>query len=399
MSTKITTALAIFKLIQSKGSLASYEISDTLDMPKSTVSINIKHLLKNNLIRIEEINGSKRFKFKINEKNGFVAGIDVGQTHLSVAVFDLDGDMKDFHEEAIILIDFTPDEYIKKITLFLKNILKRNNIEIKKLLAIGIGVPAAVDYKRKILLSPPVMPMWHNYSFHSKIEEVFSCPVFVDNDVNIMALGEHKAGVGLGVDDFLLVKVATGIGMGIIARSEIYRGDIGSAGDIGHIAVENSKISCWCGNVGCLEAIAGGRALIKEAYKSVENLQSNFLEEKAKNNKIDIEDIVQGALQGDSECQKIVENSAKRIGEVLSKLVNALNPKLIVIDGQLARFGEKFLAVIREAIYKRSTPLATLNLEIKKSNLEGKNGCFGAAFLSIDELFSNKNILEILNKK
>ncbi len=389
--------LKILNLIRHKGSLAPFEISELLSIPKSTVSMGLKSLLTYGIIRKKKIVGSKRSKFKINEKAGFVGGVDLGQTHLYIGIFNLDGDLIDSIREKIILIDKEPSDVINKIIDNLKYLIDKNNIELDHFLAIGVGVPAVIDYKYKVLISPPVMPKWDNYFFTDNITRVFSCPVYIDNDVNIMALGEKKKGIGQSVANFLMIKVETGIGMGIIVSNNIYRGDAGSAGDIGHIAVDGSDTVCWCGNIGCLEASASSRGLVKKAYNLLENNASEFLLNNLNNKgSIDIETIIRGSLEGNNECQKIIYEAARDIGEVLSKLVNAFNPKLIILDGELVMSGERFIAIIKESIYKRSTPLSTSKLEIKKSKLSGNNAIIGAAFLAINELFSNKNIKDIL---
>jgi len=393
----LNKTLKIFNLIRHKGALAPFEISELLSIPKSTVSMGLKQLLTYGIIRKKKIVGSKRAKFKINEHAGYVAGIDLGQTHLYIGIFNLDGDLVDSIREKIILIDKEPYTIVNKIIENLKYLIDKNSIELESFLAVGLGVPAVVDYKHKVLISPPVMPKWDNYFFTDNISQIFSCPVYIDNDVNIMALGEKKKGIGVDIDNFLMIKVATGIGMGIIVSNKIYRGDVGSAGDIGHIGVDGNENKCWCGNIGCLEASASSRGLVKKAYDLLESNASDFLlNAQKRQGNIDIETIIKGSLEGNHECQNIIHDAARDIGEVLSKLVNAFNPKLIILDGELVMSGERFLAIIKESIYKRSTPLSTSKLEIKKSKLSGNNAIIGAAFLAINELFDNENIKDIL---
>jgi predicted NBD/HSP70 family sugar kinase len=219
------------------------------------------------------------------------------------------------------------------------------------------------------------MPGWDGFSIPTFFADHFDVPVLVDNDVNIMAVGEHWAR-WRAERHFLFVKVGTGIGCGIVAEGEIYRGEHGAAGDIGHIRVAGyDDVVCECGNAGCLEAVAAGRALARAV---------GDLGLPARNSR----DVVALARAHHLEVVRLVRRSGRLIGEVLAGLVNAFNPSVIVIGGDVAEAHEQLFAGIREIVYQRATPLATRHLDVSRSALGDRAGTIGAAVLVIEHILS-----------
>ena len=220
-------------------------------------------------------------------------------------------------------------------------------------------------------------------------------PVWVDNDVNVMALGELTAGCGRGVDDFVFVKIGTGIGAGIVVDGRIHRGAKGSAGDVGHIDVQAGRrdVVCRCGMSGCLEALAGGAALARDAEAAARAGRSEFLrgllEEKGF---LDAQDVAIASTHGDPASVELLTEAGRLIGQMLAGVVNLFNPSLIVIGGGVAGAGDLLLATIRESIYRRSLPLATRDLVVRRSALDGRAGVIGAATMVANELFARDEL-------
>jgi predicted NBD/HSP70 family sugar kinase len=268
----------------------------------------------------------------------------------------------------------------------------RNALSPAALFGIGFGLPGPVDYAHGVPVSPPVMPGWDRFPLASVLHREFTCPVFVDNDVNVMALAERDKGAVGEERDFIFIKAGSGIGAGLVVDGRIYRGAKGAAGDIGHIGAGEDNL-CHCGNRGCLEAVAGGRALANRAAEAARSGASRFLAGRlAEGAAITPELVGLGAARGDEECLRLLIAAGKTLGDVLAKLVNFFNPSLIVVGGGLSNLGERYAASIRESIYRRSTPLATADLVIKRSTLGATAGVIGAAILVLDEIFSLKNV-------
>jgi predicted NBD/HSP70 family sugar kinase len=264
-----------------------------------------------------------------------------------------------------------------------QKVLAEAGLEPADVRAVGVGVPGPVEFSTGRPSHPPIMPGWHDYPIPSAFGR-YDCPVFVDNDVNVMALGEM--GVGGSVQDVLVVKVGTGIGCGVIVNGRVYRGAQGSAGDIGHIYVsrpDGRRVLCQCGNENCLEAFAGGGALLRDAVAAGLPVAST-------------REVVQLAAQGDGPALELVRDAGRTIGTVLAALVNFFNPHRIVITGGVAAAGAPLLAGIREAVYARSMPLAARALEITVSDAPDLSGRVGAALMAVEEFLDEDAVHQTL---
>jgi predicted NBD/HSP70 family sugar kinase len=239
-----------------------------------------------------------------------------------------------------------------------------------------------VDFHRGVSVSPPIMPGWDGYPVRDAVSRELGCPAVLDNDVNVLAVGEQHAGVARNARDFLFVKIGTGIGCGIVVDGELYRGVDGCAGDIGHIRVDDFGPTCACGNTGCLEAFSGGAALARDATAAARAGRSPalaaLLEEKGE---LTAADVGIAVSQGDPQAVLLIRDSGRRIGQVLASLVSFFNPGLIVIGGRVTGLGHALLAEVRGVTYRRSLPLATGSLPIVLSELGDEGGVIGAARL------------------
>jgi predicted NBD/HSP70 family sugar kinase len=233
------------------------------------------------------------------------------------------------------------------------------------------------------------MPGWNRFPVRSTLGAALGAPVAIDNDVNIMALGELHAGTARSVSNFLFVKIGTGIGCGIIVDGSVYRGADGAAGDIGHIRIEDSGPTCTCGNNGCLEAFFGGAALARDAEAAARSGRSFVLAERlAAHGSLTAEDVGIAAAAGDPVAVALVRDGGQRFGLALASLVSFFNPAMVVIGGGVAGLGHRLLAEIRGVVYRRSLPLATGNLPIVLSELGATAGVVGAARLVSDSVLS-----------
>jgi predicted NBD/HSP70 family sugar kinase len=211
-----------------------------------------------------------------------------------------------------------------------------------------------------------------------------------------MALGELRKGLAQGESEVVFLKIGTGIGAGLVSAGMLHRGAQGAAGDVGHVtASDDASVICRCGNVGCLEALAGGAALGRLATAAAQDGRSNFLARR-----LDIEgvtvleatDLAEAAAHGDPFAIEAFGRVGHYIGLMLATLVNFYNPALIILGGGVANAGDLLLAAIRHTIYSRSLPLATRDLRISRSVLGDKSGLYGAAFAVLDELFSRRHL-------
>lgn len=256
--------------------------------------------------------------------------------------------------------------------------------------AIGIGLPGPVSFREGVPVSPPIMPGWDRHPVRDVLSGEHGCPVAVDNDVNVMTLGERHSGVARTVDNLIFVKIGSGIGCGIQVDGRIYRGAAGCAGDIGHIQVDADGPVCACGNAGCLEALFSREALTRHAESAAGADRSPVLAKRLEaKGSLTVRDVADGAAAGDAVCIGMVRTGGRRVGQVLAGLVSFMNPSMIVIGGDLVDLGHILLAELRSVVYQRSLPLATGDLPIVLSELGARAGVVGAAVLASELVYGS----------
>jgi predicted NBD/HSP70 family sugar kinase len=309
-----------------------------------------------------------------NNLAGVVLAADLGATHSRLAVSDLAG--VPLAEVALDMdIAAGPEAVLGWVDGRLGELLREAERTPADVRGIGIGVPGPVAFATGRPVNPPIMPGWDGFSVPGWFADRYDAPVLVDNDVNIMALGEHWS-LWRDTDHLLFIKIGTGIGCGIVAGRLIHRGAQGAAGDIGHIRVPgNEEVLCRCGNVGCLEAVAGGRALARR------------LEEEGRP-AANSRDVVRLVRAGDPVATRMVREAGRALGQVLAGSVNFFNPSVIVIGGDLGQAHEQLLAGMREVIFERSLPLATRHLRTEPSRLGDRAGVVGAAIMVIEHVLA-----------
>lgn len=322
---------------------------------------------------------------------GTVLVAELGATSVAVAATDLAGRLVAQHEEPG---DVTagPSVTLDRVTELFAQLLERLP-EKTEVWGIGLGLPGPVEFESGTPIAPPIMPGWDGYDVRGHFD-AFGAPVWVDNDVNLMALGELRRGTASGEQDFVFVKIGSGIGAGLVSQGRLHRGAQGCAGDIGHISVvDHSEIICRCGQSGCLEAIAGGYALARDGRRAAQGGTSRMLAHAlASDGAITAQTVIRAAGHGDPLAVDLVAGSARLVGESLARIVNFFNPSLILIGGGVASAGDRYLAEIRQTIFARSLPLATRTLRILPAPLSDFSGLRGAAFMVLDELFSTARI-------
>ena len=364
------------------------ELTEFLGVSRSKVSMEGGRLLEAGLLvedGLAESEGGRRSSLlRIPRSAGLVAAVDLGATSIDVALSTLGGGLLAHEGEPADIRD-GPQPILGRVKELLAELLDKQSAGPQDVLAIGMGVPGPVEQASGLLRSPPIMPGWDLVPIRNAFAGEYAAPVFIDNDVNVMALGEHWGGVGKGVDNMLFVKIGTGIGGGIIADGRLYRGIQGCAGDIGHICVDPEGPVCTCGNRGCFEAMAAGPAIaLKAERRAREGLSPILLEVLRERGELSARDVGEAASLGDYYALEIIRESGRLVGRVLATLVSTLNPSLIVIGGGVANIGHSLLAEIRSAVYSRSLPLATRNLPIVLSELEGVAGVTGASVLAAE---------------
>ncbi|MFI1331721.1 ROK family protein [Streptomyces sp. NPDC020845] len=379
----------LLKLLRDGGPNSRAQLGDQVDLSRSKLAVELHRLLETGLVVADGLaasrGGRRSHNVRLNPGLRFL-GVDIGATSVDVAVTNAELEVlghlnqpMDVREGPVAVFEQVLDMAEK---------LKATGLA-EGFDGAGIGVPGPVRFPEGIPVAPPIMPGWDGFPVREALSQELGCPIMVDNDVNLMAMGEQHAGVARNVADFLCVKIGTGIGCGIVVGGQVYRGTTGSAGDIGHIQAVPGGRPCACGNRGCLEAHFSGAALARDAVQvAQQGLSTDLAARLATNGTLTAADVAAAATAGDTTALELIREGGTRVGEVIAGLVSFFNPGLLVIGGGVTGLGHTLLAAIRTQVYRQSLPLATGNLPIVLGELGSTAGVTGAARLISDHLFA-----------
>jgi predicted NBD/HSP70 family sugar kinase len=365
MPRRPATSGEVLRLIREEDVATRAEIGRATGLSRPAVVLRVTELISHGLVTERadgrSTGGRPPARLEFNAAGGTVLVGSLGHTRGQLAVCDLAGEIL-----VQTTVELSPAAETGPVPSSLLDIweelLAKTGTGRGLVRGVGIGIPGTVEFAAARPLSPPAVPCRDGAAIAPIVAERFPVPVFLDNDVNVMALGEHRSRCGQDVHDLLFVKLSTGIGAGVIASGGIQRGALGAAGEIGHIAVrDGGGVRCRCGNLDCVEAVAGGAALL------------------AASGAADLAELAGLVRAGSAEIVTLVRDAGRRVGEVIATAVNLLNPAVVVLGGDLVDVHEPLIAGVREVVYQRSTALATRQLRIEPSRLGDRAGLSGCA--------------------
>jgi predicted NBD/HSP70 family sugar kinase len=368
----------MLRLIREGHATTRAELVERTGLARSTVSQRIDQLLAHGLVVAAGANASTGGRpptvLAFNPQFGVVLAGDVGATRCHAAVTDLDANVLAEATDSLAVAD-GPDVVLPWLVERFDTLLADAGRSRADVRGTGVGLPGPVEFATGRPVHPPIMPGWNGVPVAEMLSAELEAPVLVDNDVNVMALGEHRLAWPT-TENLLFVKVGTGIGCGIVASGHIYRGADGCAGDLGHIRAPRAEgVTCTCGNDGCLEAIAGGGALASRLSEAGISAR-------------DVHDVAALLHQGDRTATTLARQAGRDIGDVLASLVNFFNPAVVVFGGEAADAGEDLLTGVREVVYQRSPPLATRELMIVHSHSGVRAGVVGASVMATEHVLA-----------
>ncbi|MDR1806860.1 MAG: ROK family protein [Propionibacteriaceae bacterium] len=370
-------AVEILGLLRDGRPRTKTELAKLLGKARSTVSLRLADLQATGLV--EELaapaatRGRPSALYALATSGKLIGAAELASADCLVAITDLAGRVLAQESYAVDPAD-GPVPVLDRITATLATLLAGLGRSPGDLVGVGLGVPGPVDPATGQTLSPMILPGWDQFDIVGHIQAAFPGPVVVDNDVNVMAVGEWVTQYP-DESDLILVKVNTGLGAGIVAGGRLIRGARGGGGDIGHIQVDAaSDRLCRCGQTGCLEALASGAGIARTLSDQGVAATSAW----------DVVHLVRG---GDATASRVVREAGRAIGAVLAALVCALNPKYVILGGEIAHVGEPLLAGIREVVYARSQPAATSDLQIVTAHNLELASIIGASRLVQNHLF------------
>ncbi|MEU6852258.1 ROK family transcriptional regulator [Actinacidiphila alni] len=364
----------VVRAVRLAGSLTQAEIARSTGLSAATVSNIVRELRDNGTVQVTSTSsgGRRARSVALSGDAGIVVGVDFGHSHLRVAVGNLAHQVLAEQSEPID-VDASASQGFDRAEQLVARLVESTGIHPDKVLGVGLGVPGPIDVESGALGSTAILPGWSGINPRQELSDRLGVPVQVDNDANLGALGELVWGGGRGVKDLAYIKVASGVGAGLVIDGRIYRGPGGTAGEIGHITLDESGPVCRCGNRGCLETFTAARYVL-------ELLRGSH------GDGLTVPKMVQLAREGDPGCRRVIGDVGRHIGMGVASLCNLLNPSRVVLGGDLAEAGELVLGPIRESVSRYAIPSAAQRLSVVPGSLGARAEVLGALALVLSEM-------------
>lgn len=369
----------ILNLLWTEREISRADLSRRTGLSRSTVSAIVNDLLSTGLVKEAyagaSTGGRRPIMLEFQDDASFIVGIEIGATHISCVLTDLRCKVRASWSANAPVRD-EPQIALDKMVAAVRSVLDADGIQPEQLLAIGVAVPSPVDNSRPGELLPLIVPKWQGYNIATTLEENFSRPVFIDNDANLGALAELWWAAGPAVSNLVYIKVATGIGAGLIIDGRIFRGSAGIAGEIGHTAIDSNGPPCGCGLNGCLTTFVGTNFLLQHA--------AEYAQEHGTAAPRTLDEFVDAALEGDPRAAELVRYTGERLGIGVANMLNLLNPDTIILGGGITRAGDLLVDAVRSTIEKSSLAASVSNADIRVSALDEWGIAVGAATLVLE---------------
>ena len=389
----------VLSIIKEYGPISRVAIARETGLTKSAISKVVGNLIRVGLVEEagtdDTFVGRKPVTLRLSTNNYFVVGVGVGRTKISVGIANLEGNII-ARKTTSLRKDDTQRIILRKIVSLIYQITRYSNVEMRKIIGIGIGSPGPLYAHSGIILSPPNFPGWHDVPLKKLIREEFKTPVFIDNDANVAALAEKWFGNGKGIDNFIFLLLDVGIGAGIVINGEIYRGVDGVAGEFGHTSISLAGKRCECGNYGCLENFASCFAIVSKVKNLISSGRETIITKMVKGRveNIEIEMIIEAARKRDALSLQILREAARYLSIGIANLVNLFNTKTIILGGRLMGAGEILLDPVRKMVKKRVYLVTGKNLQIIPSYFGEEIHVVGACALALSYLFKDLGLIK-----
>ena len=312
--------------------------------------------------------------------------IDIGGTKIAMAIISEQGEIL-ARQTVPTLASEGPQPVIDRIFSGIDNLSEAGNVRPSQLSAISMATAGVIDIRRNLVTTSPNLPGWENVPLRSIVAEKYRIPVYLLNDADAAALGEHHFRTGRRLNTFIFLTLGTGIGGGIIIDGRLYLGSTGSAAELGHMVIDVNGPPCPCGRHGCLEAMASGTAVAREAKNRIKRGAASALTEMVNGNieKITGETVHTAADTGDELAREVIDQAAFYLGVGVVNLVNIFNPEMVVIGGSMADMGDLLLQPVRRMVAESAFPIYAQTVQIMPAQLGNDAGLFGAAIFALEQ--------------
>jgi predicted NBD/HSP70 family sugar kinase len=364
---------AIIDTIKHFGALTQVELADATGLSQATVSIIVGELTQAGLVHTEATsrNGRRATSVTLARQLGLVAGVHVSRRDLYVQLADLSGEVISEHHLPLDP-EHRADTTLDKTSMLISEMLEAIEAPHSELRQVALGMTGPIDQTTGMICSPGIVRGWDDIKISDALEQRIQVPVVLDNDANMGALAEHRLGAGQGADVMIYISVGQGIGAGIVINGKIFHGHTGTAGELGHMTIDENGPICYCGNRGCLEMIAGSRAMLDSLRITHGDLT--------------LRDLIRIAGDGDSGAKRAIADAAGHIGLALAQLCTLFDPSTIVVGGMVAETGEDFLEPLRSATAKHTLPSTGPSINVVRSHFGAKAEVTGAVLTALDHV-------------
>ena len=373
----------ILNSIKTYGAIPRAEIARLTGLSPATVTGITAELIQDNLVFEKESGdssgGRPPIMLAINPNGGCVVGIKVMEDHALGALTDLEASL--LGKQSYPLADTSPEGISRSLSELVAELLKMSENPAPNLMGVGVGLAGIVEAGQGLVRQSPFFG-WNDVPLREMIQNRVNVPVYVDNDVNTLAFAEKWFGAGRGIDNFLVVTVGRGIGLGIVSNGQFNHGARGGAGEIGHTVIQPGGELCACGKRGCLEMYASEPALLRQAAKAFEQGQLSSLPKTP-------EELIALAASGEKAAQEIFARAGELLGQSIANLVNIFNPQRVLINGEGVRAGNWLFDPMRAAIDEHTMPGLRQDVSILVERLGDDAWARGAASLVLHELFES----------
>ncbi|GAA4293261.1 ROK family protein [Streptomyces venetus] len=384
----------LLELVRSRRAVTRGALQRATGLSRATVGQRLDRLFRAGWLREgaggpvdSPLGGRPSITLEFDDEHAVVLAADLDTRHARAAVLSLSGEIFAEHSGTLVVED-GPDAVLGELGRWFAELLEKAGHGAEAVCGVGLAVPGPVDTETGRVVQPPIMPGWDGYDIRGRLARALTehtgagpLPVLVDNDANLMAYGEQRTGYP-DCSAFVLVKVSTGIGAGVVVGGSVFRGIDGGAGDIGHIRVpEGAQALCRCGSYGCLAAVASGGAVARRLAEAGVPAASGS----------DVRNLL---ASGHPEAVGLAREAGRRVGDVLATVVTLLNPGVLMIAGDLA--GTAFLTGVRELLYQRALPRSTAHLDVVTSRLGERAGLVGAGAMVVEYLYAPERVEERL---
>ncbi|MET0467913.1 MAG: ROK family transcriptional regulator [Aeromicrobium sp.] len=358
----------VVRAVREAGGLSQAQIARRTQLAPATVSGIIRELVAAGFLQSEGGAGRRGATVTVSRGAGVVAGVDFGHAHLQVALADLAGEIRD-SRLVPLAADAPSDDSLALARTMIDDLLTSAGLTHDSLRAVGMAIPAPIG-RDGVIDSGSILPGWVGVEARTAAEKVFEHTTVVDNDANLSALAEWRLGAGRGHQDLVYIKIASGVGCGLVLDGRVHHGGLGTAGELGHLTMDESGPLCRCGSRGCLEAYVGGAALIAQYAPT--------------GGELDVPGFVERALRGDQGARRLIEDAGRHLGEAVAAVANLLGPEVVAIGGDLAAAGDLLLDEVRASMRRHALTPVAREVRVTASELAERPSCVGSVLMALE---------------